>query len=140
VKSKLKKTKGALKAQRALNSFLLETNYGRLVLVLLPIFLLPAMPVLLPIFLLPDEPVLPMFMLPELPVLVVLVLLEVVEPVLLDVVVDPVLLVVVVLVVFVFVMFVLSPPPQAVQKAAVASKARKAKVLRIEFISCNPEG
>jgi hypothetical protein len=51
-----------------------------------------------------------------------------------------VLLVVVVLVVFVFVRFVLSAPPQAVQKAAVASKARKAKVLRIEFISCNPEG
>jgi hypothetical protein len=133
---KLKKTKGALKAQRALNSFLLETNYGRLALAL-PAFLLPAMPA----FALP-LPMLALLMLPELlmlALLVELVLLEV-EPVFVEV--DPVLVVVVavLVVVLVFVIFVLSAPPQAVQKAAVASKARKAKVLRIEFISCNPEG
>jgi hypothetical protein len=85
-----------------------------------------------------------MFMLPELPMLelpVVEPVLLVVEPVLLVLVV-PVLVVVVevLVVVLVFVVFVLSAPPQAVQKAAVASKARKAKVLRIEFFSCNPEG
>ena len=39
----------------------------------------------------------------------------------------------------VFVVFVLSLP-QPIPKAARASRVRRAKVLRIEFFSCNPKG
>ena len=70
---------------------------------------------------------------PPMPVLVVLLV-----PVLVEV-----LLVVVVVLVFEVVVlafpFVLSVA-QPVQKAATASKAKSAKVLRIEFFSCNPTG
>ena len=54
---------------------------------------------------------------------------------------EPVVVVVVVVLVFVLVVvFAFSPPPQPVQKAATARRAKRAKVLRIEFFSCNPKG
>lgn len=57
---------------------------------------------------------------------------------------DPVFELVVVIVVLVFVLVVVvlafSPPPQPVQKAATARRAKRAKVLRIEFFSCDPKG
>jgi hypothetical protein len=140
-----KKTKGALKAQRALNSFFNTTNYGRLVL---PAPVLPVLVLPLPAFALLAVPVFRLFMFDmlllfmlDMLLLPVLVLLGVVVPVFVGVVVPEFVVVVEVLVVvFVFVIFVLSPPPHAVQKAAVASKARKAKVLRIEFSPVTQRG
>ncbi len=39
-----------------------------------------------------------------------------------------------------FALFALSVVVQPAQKAATASKTKRAKVLRIEFFSCNPKG
>jgi hypothetical protein len=138
------KTKGALKAQRARTRFLSATNYGFLVLAVLPVvpvFLLPAFILLaLPMFLLFELPMLLLFMLLMLALLVVVVLVVVVVLLVGGVVLLVVVVVEVLVVVFVFAIFVLSPPPQPVQNAAMASKARKAKVLRIEFSPVTQRG
>ena len=141
--------KGALKfSTRLWQSFLTQLIYGLLALLLppmleLPVFRLAPPPALLlfafPLaFVLPGLLALPaMLALP--PAMLELFMLPVV-PVVLVVLVVPVVPVVVVIVVFVVVVlalpvpvFVLSVVVQPAQKTATASKAKRAKVLCIEF-------
>jgi hypothetical protein len=140
--------KGALKfSTRLRQSFLKQLAYGLLALLLPPpvlalvflfapppafeLFMLFALPLLaLPPLMLALLPMLALFMLFALPVVLVVLVVPVV----------PVVPVVVVIVVFVVVVlalpvpvFVLSVVVQPAQKTATASKAKRAKVLCIEF-------
>jgi hypothetical protein len=89
-----------------------------------------------------EFPLMLVFRVPAFAFVVVPVLVVVVVPVLLLPVFEvDVLDVVVVVLVVVFALPVLAlSVVQPVQKAATASKAKRAKVLRIEFFSCNPVG
>jgi hypothetical protein len=107
---------------------LLEFMPPPLILPFEALWLLEFMPLMLefaPPVLLAFEPPMPVFVVLDVPVLVEVLLVVVV-----------VLVFEVVVLAFPFVLSVAQP----VQKAATASKAKSAKVLRIEFFSCNPMG